>query len=307
MKKILGIIRLAGPVITLTAIADIWAGSAISISGAIPLSGASAFTGTDLLLKPNLIHLAILTLATIGLNAGGNVMNDNLDANLNRRSRPELPISSGLVSRNTAFLLAFVLMLAGIVAAFFAGLVSGFIALVIAFLILFYNVYGKHISVAGPVSMGLCRGANLLLGISFIPAAIGFNFMVILIPMIFIAAFTSLSPYEIQAGNRLALQLAGWLCTLVIGYLLYMSKLNDHFLPALPFIAVLFYLSLKPITVAFHLPNIKNVTSAFRWGRLSQVALNAALAACFMGFAPGIIILALLPVSIVLSRYFSLT
>lgn len=299
MKKLFGIIQLLRPANTLTAIADIWAGFAIS--------GAVALTIHDVNIRTHLIRLCLLTFSTIGLYAGGTVLNDYFDADLNRISRPEMPISSGLVSRKTAMILGFILICTGMVLAFFAGATSGFIAVAVAFLIVFYNVYGKYNSITGPISMGLCRGSNLLLGISFIPQAIGFNFIVVLIPVVFIAAITSLSRYETQGGNRLGIQLAAWLYFLVICYLVTMSVLNNLFLQTVPFIAVLFYLSFKPITIAFMLPTLQNVESAVRWGILSLVVLNAALAAAFSGFIPGIIILALLPFTILLSRHFSLT
>lgn len=299
MKKLIALLQLLRPANTLTAIADIWAGIAIS--------GALLLIVHDESIRAGLIRLILLTFSTIGLYTGGTVLNDYFDADLNRYTRPELPISSGIISRKTALLLGFMLILSGIVMAFIVGLVSGLISMAVAFFVIFYNVYGKYNSITGPLSMGLCRGANLLLGISFVPQSIGFNFIVVLIPVVFIAAITSLSRYETQGGNRLGIQLAGWLYLLVICYLLTMSVLNNHFFQTVPFIAVLFYLSFKPITIAFRLPTLKNVESAVRWGILSLIVLNSSLAAAFSGFIPGIIILALLPISIYLSRHFSLT
>ncbi len=308
MKKIFALLQLLRPANTLTAIADIWAG--IAISGA--LAGIAFSTGLtsfihDENIRAIILKVALLTFSTIGLYSGGTVLNDYFDADLNKFSRPEMPLSSGLITRKTALVLGLFLVLMGIILAFFAGVVSGFISMTVAFFVIFYNVYGKYNSVTGPLSMGLCRGANLLLGISFIPQAIGFNFIVILIPVVFIAAITSLSRYETQGGNRLGIQLAGWLYFLVICYLITMSVINNRFFQTIPFIGVLFYLSFKPITIAFRLPTLKNVETAVRWGILSLVVLNAALAAAFSGFIPGIIILTLLPVSFYLSRHFSLT
>ncbi len=299
-KKFFGLLQLIRPANMLTAIADIWAGFAISGATALLYPG-------HMQIRSQLIHLGLLSLSTIGLFGGGAMLNDYADAHLNRINHPEKPISAGLIYRKTALVMGYLLIFSGLALAFYTGIVSGFIAMAVAFLVIFYNVYGAHNETIGPLSMGFCRGANLLLGISFIPHSIGFNFIVILIPVIFIAAITSISRYEMRVNNRLGIQLAGWLYLLVIAYLLTVSFINTHFLATFPFIILLFYLAFKPITIAFRVPDAVNIARAVRWGYLSLVVLNAALAAAFSGIIPGIVILILFPVAIFLSRFFALT
>src|SRR5690349_12856760 len=82
-------------------------------------------------------------------------------------------------------LLGSVLLLIGIIAACFvhnSPLPSGFIAVVTAIAALVYDKWGKHHSLIGPLNMGACRGFNLLLGISIIPAALSQYWAVSLIP-----------------------------------------------------------------------------------------------------------------------------
>lgn len=299
-KKFFGLLQLIRPANLLTAIADIWAGFAISGATAMLFPG-------ELQVRAQLIHLSLLSMSTIGLFGGGAMLNDYQDAHINRINHPEKPISAGLIKRKTALTLGYLFIFAGLTLAFYAGMVSGFIAIAVAFLVIFYNVYGAYNATIGPLSMGFCRGANLLLGISFIPHSIGFNYIVILIPILFIAAITSISRYEMRVDNRLGIQLAGWLYLLVISYLLTVSFINTHLLATLPFVALLFYLAFKPITLAFRVPDAVNIARAVRWGYLSLVVLNAALAAAFSGIIPGAIILMLFPVTILLSRFFALT
>ncbi|UJH90695.1 UbiA family prenyltransferase [Antarcticibacterium sp. 1MA-6-2] len=113
-----------------------------------------------------------LILATIGLYGGGIVFNDVFDAELDKIERPERPIPSGKASVLSASVLGAILFIVGIISAFQVSSLSGLIAVVVAVLAVMYNSWGKHQTLFGPVNMGLCRGTNLLLGMSVIPAAL---------------------------------------------------------------------------------------------------------------------------------------
>src|SRR5690606_17687855 len=82
----------------------------------------------------------------------------------------------------------------------------------------------KHFSFAGPLNMGLLRGLNLLLGLSFVPAALTDHFMVSGIPMIYIFAITMVSRGEVHGSSARPLSLALLLfivadtCILVMGF-----------------------------------------------------------------------------------------
>jgi 4-hydroxybenzoate polyprenyltransferase len=152
--------------------------------------------------------------------------------------------------------------------------------------------------------MGLIRGAQLLLGISLIPSAIGFNFAVIFIPIVYIAAITSISRFEFSGISRLAIQLTGWLYLFVILYLIAIAVVNKNFWITLPFIILLFFQIFVPITQAFKTPSYKTLERTVNQGIISLIILNASLAACFQGLLMGLIVIALLPISMVLSRYY---
>lgn len=99
-------------------------------------------------------------LSSLLLYACGLLLNDFCDARTDARERPSRPIPSGRVSRWCVLLLA----------AACAALGVGFalrgwsVAVGLLGLILFYDIFAKHIPGIGILTMGLCRGTNILLG-----------------------------------------------------------------------------------------------------------------------------------------------
>jgi len=100
--------------------------------------------------------------------AGGVVLNDWVDREVDARERPHRPIPSGIVPANLAFALGMLFLLVGLVLTAVVAwqrqnpwpIVMG-AALVAT--ILTYNFWAKRFFI-GPVIMGLCRAENLLLG-----------------------------------------------------------------------------------------------------------------------------------------------
>lgn len=170
------------PANIVTSVADVLAG--IAISGFLA-NGSFQFQ--------HLVPILLLCFSTIGLYGGGVVFNDVFDAELDRIERPERPIPVGLITIREAATLAVIMLIAGILAAGFTSLTSGILAFLIAVSALVYDKWGKHHSFAGPINMGLCRGFNLLLGISIIPSAVNNWWYLALVPVIYIASITMIS------------------------------------------------------------------------------------------------------------------
>ncbi len=98
--------------------------------------------------------------ASLCLYSAGLLFNDFFDAKVDTLERPMRPIPSGRISRRSVGILASLLMLLGILLAGKAWPV----ALVLAALILVYDGGLKKIPFVGILTMGSCRGANILLG-----------------------------------------------------------------------------------------------------------------------------------------------
>lgn len=111
-------------------------------------------------------RLPLLVGASLALYAAGLLLNDWFDLERDRRERPERPLPSGAVSDDAALATAFALVAAGLILAAIAGAGSLATAAALAGLIALYNGAARKFPPAGFLAMGLCRGANVMLGAS---------------------------------------------------------------------------------------------------------------------------------------------
>jgi 4-hydroxybenzoate polyprenyltransferase len=112
---------------------------------------------------------ALLALASACLYGGGAALNDWRDASADAAQRRNRPIPSGRVSRHEAGVLAAALLSVGVALAAGAGGRPGAISLALVAAIVLYDVILKRTPVA-PGFMGVCRGLNLLMGLSLGPS-----------------------------------------------------------------------------------------------------------------------------------------
>lgn len=296
MKKTTGYLRLMRPANIVTSVADVLAGIAIS----------GSFANHSLQFQ-DLLPILLLTFSTIGLYGGGVVFNDVFDAALDRIERPERPIPVGLITIKEAATLGVLMLVAGILAASFTSVTSGIIAFLVAVSALFYDKWGKHYSFAGPINMGLCRGFNLLLGVSIIPAAVTSWAFLALVPVIYIASITMISRGEVHGGSRSTLYTACFLYTLVIGLILYFAFTEGGIVFALLFLIPFAWMIFNPLLKAVKEPVGKNIGKAVKAGVLALILMNAAWAAAFGSFYLALIIILLLPLSLKLGKLFAVT
>jgi 4-hydroxybenzoate polyprenyltransferase len=310
--------RLTRPANLVTALADILAGGAVAFGLQSALAGPEA---SGDLLGWFLTTLPLLLLATLGLYGGGVVLNDVFDAELDALERPERPIPKGIVTVAEASYWGGGLLALGVVAAMWASATSGLIAACVAGLAVLYDAWSKHHRLLGPLNMGLCRGGNLLLGISVVPSLVPHVAGLMLIPVIYIAAITTVSRGEVHGGDRTNLQLATGMYALVILLVLTAKTLITKYFIAVPatgpvllnfivmvaLLGLLAYFIYPPLLRALQKPDGKNVMKAVKAGVVSLIVLDAALAAGFAGLGWGLLILALLPLSRLLARIFAVT
>lgn len=106
-----------------------------------------------------------LLVSTSGLYLSGMIFNDIADFREDLAERPNRPLPSGRVSKQTAWLLAIGLMLIGNLAAWQFKPETGWCAAILSVAILVYDfsMRGNFFAFA---SMGICRGLNLMLGVT---------------------------------------------------------------------------------------------------------------------------------------------
>ena len=297
MQKIVAMLRLMRPANIVTAVSDILAGIAI----------AGYFTAGDASFFP----IILLVISTVGLYGGGVVFNDVFDADLDSVERPERPIPSGVVTKNEAGLLGIVLLFAGIALAgvVHAGFfdISSWLAIAIAVSALIYDRWGKHNKLFGPLNMGVCRGLNLLLGISIIPAALTQFWYLGLVPVIYIAAITMISRGEVHGGKKTTLFFALFLYGIVAGIIWGIGVWNENRLLTSGCLVIFLIMVLLPLFRAIKNPSGPMIGKAVKAGVIALIVMNASWAAAFGLPYIVLLILVLLPVSLLLAKLFAVT
>ncbi len=295
-----GYLQLTRPANLPTAAADILAG--VTIAGIFTTS-ISAITPVPLEIGLKVFGLVF---SSVCLYAGGVVFNDYFDRKLDAVERPERPIPSGVVPENKAAFFGAVLFLLGLIAAFLVHPLCGWLALALIVAILLYDAFSKQFTVLGPLNMGICRGLNLLLGMSLF----GFlsHWELVIIPMVYIGAITLISQGEVHGSNKRNIVIAACMYGLVvlgIGFFSFYKSLN--FVQVLPFLVLFTVLIFKPLMKAYGENTPINIKYAVKAGVISLIVLDASLAVVFGHWWFGLLILLLLPLSKLLAKQFAVT
>lgn len=287
-------LQLMRPANLVTAVADILAG----------LSLAKFIFSTDTLSIQTII---LLSISTVGLYGGGVVFNDVFDAELDAIERPERAIPSGKVSKQNAIILGVLLLAIGIFCASIISSESMIIAFSVAVLALVYDKFGKHNTFLGPINMGLCRGGNLLLGMSVMISSLQEFWWIGIIPVLYIAAITMISRGEVHGGNQSILYFAGFLYIIVSISQIVMSYQFGNLFITLPFVILHIFLIFKPLIVAIQNPIGPNIGKAVKAGVLALIVMDAAWVSVSGNYPVAIGVLLLLPLSIKIAKMFAVT
>lgn len=297
-KKLMGFARLARPANLPTAAADILAGAAIS----------HYFWVTDSIkyLGDNPLKLLLLVFSSVCLYAGGVVFNDVFDAKLDAAERPERAIPSGLISLQQAITWGGILMFTGLILAFTVGVFSGIIALILVAAIFSYDAYSKQNSFFGPLNMGICRGLNLILGMSIIGVIT--VWWIAIIPVLYIFAITLISRGEVHGNNKNHIVRAAVMYAIVIALITYVVAIQtNNLILTIPFLLLFVFLIFKPLLKAYRINSPEYIKKSVIAGVLSLVVMDACWAVGFSNWYIGLGVLLLLPLSLLLSKLFAVT
>lgn len=284
-----GYLELVRPANVATALADVLAGYAVA--------GLSHHRA-----------LGWLLLSTACLYAGGVVLNDVFDREIDRTERPERPIPSGRVPVDAAATLGLGLLGVGILSASLATSAASMIAAGTAASVLLYDAWGKRQGLLGPINMGMCRGLNLLLGVAATPERLAEAWPLALLPLLYITAVTAVSRGEVHGGRRGIAAFALISLSLVIVALLGLALgRSEASWAGAAFAAVLAWRVLPAFWGAYRTPEPGPIRHAIRTGVLSLVLLDAVIGATYGGAVYSLTILATGLVASSLARLFAVT
>ena len=282
-------LELVRPANVTTALADVLAGGAVA--GVPPAA----------MLVPLLVSTACLY-------AGGIVLNDVFDRDVDRVERPERPIPSGRVPVRAAAALGALLLAAGVGAAALATTAAAGVAGSIAALVLAYDAAGKRSAAIAPINMGLCRAGNLLLGMAAAPETLAACWPLAVIPFIYIAGITALSRGEVHGGGRAAPMGAALAVGVALALLLTVALRSDrHALPAVVLAGAAAWRLAVPFASAVRRPAPAAIRGAVRRGILTLVLVDATIAAAYAGPVYAALVLGTGVVAGLLARVFAVT
>lgn len=284
-----------------TAPPDVLAGAALAVA-ATPAATA----------RP--ARLAGLAVASVLLYAAGTTLNDCFDAPEDARERPERPIPSGAVARDSALALGIGLLLGGIVvAALVAGWRAGVVAAALAAMIVLYDGLLKD-TAAGFLAMGTTRGLNVTLGLVGAGVALAslptWALGVPVIVTAYVAGVTFMASRETEGGNRGAVAVAavGMLFAGVTATVVARLAAADQSQVLVTFVFAAGFLlwSGRPLGRALGDPTPETVGPAVGRCVLGLVLLDAAFAAS-AGVRWSLVVAVFFPVALVAARTFDVS
>ncbi len=148
-------------------------------------------------------HWLPLVFASALTYAGGIVLNDVFDYEIDRVERPNRPLPSGQIGRRFAWILGIALLAGGLALAIASRTTYGWLVeLALIGCVVAYDA-GLKRTVLGPEVMGACRGLNLLLGMSQATQLGGpVAWLIALSYGVFVTGITWISRSEVHTGLR---------------------------------------------------------------------------------------------------------
>jgi hypothetical protein len=258
--------------------------------------------------------LIILMLASVCLYAGGVVLNDYFDRDVDAVERPERPIPSGRIRARDALKLGVRLLGLGCVFAVGVGVPSLLAAALLAGCIVLYDARGKRIEYVGSLNMGACRFLNVVLGAcgafpSSFETWLWFVLPVATIVFLYISAVTLLATGEVWGGNRTISSLVLGALLAVIGGVLWLGFSDRLVEPAwsYPFLAAFAAATLTVVGRVVGSPTAPNIRTAIKTCVLSLILLDAAIVAGVGGLGFGVGIAILLVPALYAARLYAVT
>lgn len=244
-------------------------------------------------------HWLPLVAASVAIYAGGIVLNDVFDREIDLRERPNRPLPSGQVSWAVAALFATLALLLGLgLAAASGSRTSLLVALGLVACVVGYDLRLKR-TVLGPQVMGACRGLSFLLGMSHAPDLGGpTGWLVAASLLVFVAGVTWISRSEVETGQTRGLVAGLILQNLAFAGLLTVAfRVSDWPSASLGWgevllIAVAIIVNRAGLD-AYRRPIPQTFQRAVKTGVLSLVWLDVAVVAAARGPAQALIVAAL--------------
>ena len=96
--------------------------------------------------------------------SAGNIINDIYDLGIDKVNRPERPLPSGKISKNSALILYFLLIAASLILSWFINLYAFIIVIIATILLVIYSKFLKRVLLVGNILIALLTGLVFIFG-----------------------------------------------------------------------------------------------------------------------------------------------
>lgn len=96
--------------------------------------------------------------------SAGNIINDIYDLGIDKVNRPERPLPSGKISKNSALILYFLLIAASLILSWFINLYAFIIVIIATILLVLYSKFLKRVLFVGNILVALLTGLVFIFG-----------------------------------------------------------------------------------------------------------------------------------------------
>ncbi len=227
-----------------------------------PINGAmgflatflSAFIGNDLFYKSYLLQVFLAAIVVFLVTAGGNVLNDIMDADSDKVNHPERPIPAGkLTSTKASYYFFLLFAVPVIISGLFLPLISFIIVLAAEALLVLYEMKTKRLGLTGNVSI------SILVGLIFIFGGTAVNSVLKMLLLFLMAALATLSREVIKDMEDIK------------------GDVGRKTFPRVHGVGSAYYLSLASIVAAILISYLPYYLSIFTYLYLIPVALSDAI------------------------------
>lgn len=148
----------------------------------------------------NLLDVLLLISISMCLYHGGMILNDCLDVEEDKQSRPSRPIPSGAIPLHQAWIASIALFVLGLSMAWHFGLHTFAVSCALLVSIVTYNVLSRE-KLIGCVVMGLCRSLNWLMVLAAFDVMAEYAHFALFVGL-YVVALTLFSRDETQANRK---------------------------------------------------------------------------------------------------------
>jgi 4-hydroxybenzoate polyprenyltransferase len=253
------------------------------------------------------LEMTALMVSSSTIYAGGCVLNDLYDRELDARERPFRPIPSGRVSVKDAWLMVFLLFGGGLFFSFVVGRVPFVVAAILVFSVMLYDTHTKGRQTIGPLNMAVCRSLNLVLGMSPALFLVGKAAIFPFITLLYVFSLTILSRFEVDEGlgRRSWIVVSGWFA--VVLSLLTLKQGGIFLKDSLVFLIAFILFTGSAILFALIDSREGAIGRSVRNLILGIVLLDAVYCSGIGGWVCGVMVLLCVLPALFLSRYFYVT